>query len=132
MQPPQKRPIFQLQRPVRHLLIPASQPVLVDESIGERHDLSIHSVLEPQIHDSLRMSLRESSEERDVETAFPCFGILDLETGLVKANHMKLYKVRHTRGGNWKWSPTRTNVSANLSGPKHVGRVIWEASSTIQ
>ena len=102
MQPPQKRPIFQLQRPVRHLLIPASQPVLVNESIGERHDLSIHSVLEPQIHDSLRMSLRESPEERDIETAFPCFGVLDLETGSAKTNHMESHNVQRTRGGNWK------------------------------
>ena len=77
MQPLQKCPIFQLQCPVRHFLT-AFQLVLVDESIGERHDLSIHSVLEPQMHDRLRMSLRRSPEERDAETAFLGFWILDL------------------------------------------------------
>ena len=77
MQPLQKCPIFQLQCPVRHFLT-VFQLVLVDELIGERHDLSIHSVLEPQMHDCLRMSLRRSLEERDTEIAFLGFWILDL------------------------------------------------------
>lgn len=37
-----------------------------------------------------------------------------------------------TSGGSCKWSPTRTNFSARRNGPKHAGRVICEASSTIQ
>ena len=37
-----------------------------------------------------------------------------------------------TSGGSWKWSPTSTNRSASLIGPRQTGSVICPASSTMQ
>ncbi len=49
----QEHSILQAQSSVRHLVIPTLQTVIVDEAVGQRHDVRVHAILEAQVDDSL-------------------------------------------------------------------------------
>ena len=131
----QKHSILQAQSSVRHLVIPALQAVIIDEAIRQRHDVRVHAVLEVQVNDSLGVRFGQAPEERHVKTAFARLCVFDLGTkksNLIITIGCQVTERRRTSGGSWKWSPTSTKVSAKRSGPRHVGSVICDASSTMQ
>lgn len=74
----QKCPVLQAQSSIRHLLIPALQAVVVDEPVGQRHDVRVHAVLEAQVDNCFRVCFGEAPEERHIETAFARLCVFDL------------------------------------------------------
>lgn len=66
MQPIGKGPICYLQALLCYFLIPASEPVTIDELVRKQHDILVHPVLVCKLDDGLGMGIRQQSEERDV------------------------------------------------------------------
>jgi hypothetical protein len=66
-----KEPITRyLQTPLCNLLRTTHQPSLINERIGEVHDVFIHPVLLGEIDDTVFMLLREKAKEGDFESRF--------------------------------------------------------------
>jgi hypothetical protein len=72
-------PIRQLQRSVSDFLIPAPQPISINESVGQKHYVLVHSVLMCKIDYGVRMRAGETAEEGDVKATFASSEVSHLE-----------------------------------------------------
>jgi hypothetical protein len=50
-------PVREFQRPIRDFITPTTQAIVVYKPVREQHDIRIHAILEPQVHDGLWMRL---------------------------------------------------------------------------
>ncbi len=93
--------------------VPHFEAPVVDKRVGDGHDVLAHAVLVLEVDDRVRVRV---GQELKGDTSRP----------------PRRASSFCTRGGSWLWSPTSTKVRARRIGPRQMGSVICEASSTMQ
>lgn len=78
----QKPGIRQHQTLVRNRLRSAAESVAIDELIRQRHDVLVHAILVSHVNHGLRMSVRQTPEERHIKSAVAGLLVSNLSNGV--------------------------------------------------
>ena len=101
--PLERLQIRHAQRSRRDRLVAATQLALVDERVGQRHDVGVHPILLREVDDGVRLGLGQAAEERDVEPALARGGVADEGRELVVvADEDELVREPQRTEAGWK------------------------------
>ena len=66
MDPLDERAVRQDETLIRDLLVSTAQAIIIDELIGEEHDICVHAILLCELNHCVRVSIREPTKQRYV------------------------------------------------------------------